>query len=304
MHTLLFIYNPTSGKGRVAEGLSQILDIFTKSGWLTTAYPTQGKRDAARIARELAPQYDRVVCAGGDGTLSETVAGLMELEHPPLLGYIPFGSTNDCAVNLNLPKVPTRAAVIAASTGVAQPSDIGKLNGAPFVYVAAFGAFTQVAYDTPQDLKNTFGHLAYVLEGIASLPTISPFHLKVEYDGQFLEDDFYFGMVSNALSIGGIRRPNSEQVVLDDGLFEVDLVKKPVSIADVADGFQSLIVQTPASAGARIHFQASRLVFTCEKPIPWTIDGEYGGSREVNEVVNCQGALNIIRGGQRPAEES
>lgn len=296
MQTLLFIYNPASGKGRVAEGLSQILDIFTKEGWLTTAYPTQGKRDAARVARELAPHFDRVICAGGDGTLSETVAGLMELEHPPLLGYIPFGSTNDCAANLDLPRIPTQAAAIAAGAGIPRPSDIGKLNGSPFVYVAAFGAFTQVAYDTPQDLKNTFGHLAYIMEGIASLPAITPFHIKVEYDGQEIEDDFFFGMVSNASSIGGIRRPNSGEVVLDDGLFEVDLVKKPVSIADVADGFQSLIVQTPARSGARIHFQASHLVFTCEEPIPWTIDGEYGGSREVNEVVNCQGALNIIRG--------
>ena len=144
MQKLLFIYNPTSGKGRVVEGLPSILDVFTKSGWLTTAYPTQCKGDAVRAVRELAPQYDRVVCAGGDGTLSETVAGLMELAEPPLLGYIPFGSTNDCAVNLDLPKVPTQAASIAAGAGIPRSSDIGKLNGHPFVYVAAFGAFTQV----------------------------------------------------------------------------------------------------------------------------------------------------------------
>ena len=114
MKELLFIYNPTSGKGRVAEGLSAVLDVFTKAGWLTTVYPTQSKGDAARIARELGGKFERVVCAGGDGTLSETVTGLMALEHPPLLGYIPFGSTNDCATTLNLPKVPTQAALIAA----------------------------------------------------------------------------------------------------------------------------------------------------------------------------------------------
>ena len=188
------------------------------------------------------------------------------------------------------------AAAIAAGQGVPRPSDIGKLNGRPFVYVAAFGAFTKVAYETPQDLKNTFGHLAYVMAGIASLPSIPPYHIKVEYDGNVLEDDFYFGMVSNAYSIGGIRLPTSEHVVLDDGLFEVDLVKKPVSIADVANGFQALLDQNQPSAGSRVHFKASHLTFTCEKPIPWTIDGEFGGKESVNEIVNCQRALTIIRG--------
>ena len=296
MRNLLFLYNPTSGKGRVAEGLASILDVFTKAGWLVTVYPTQEKGDAIRAIRELAPRFDRIVCAGGDGTLSETVTGLMELETPPLLGYVPFGSTNDCAVNLNLPKIPKQAAAIAAGKGIPRPSDIGKLNGRPFVYVAAFGAFTQVAYDTPQDMKKAFGHLAYVVEGIASLPTITPFHLKVEYDGKVLEDDFYFGMVSNAFSIGGIRLPKNEHVVLDDGLFEVDLIKKPVSLADVANGFQTLLDPAPLSAGSRIHFQASRLTVTCDCPLPWTIDGEYGGSQMVNEVVNCRNALTIIRG--------
>ena len=296
MKRLLFIYNPTAGKGAVAQGLSPVLNVFTKEGWLVTTYPTQGKGDATRAARELSPQFDRVVCAGGDGTLSETVTGLMDLEHPPLLGYIPFGSTNDCATTLDLPRVPIQAAAIAAGKGVPRASDIGKLNGKPFVYVAAFGAFTQVAYETPQDMKNTFGHLAYVVEGIASLPTITPYHLKVEYDGNVLEDDFFFGMVSNAYSIGGIRIPKNEHVVLDDGLFEVDLIKKPVSVADLANGFQTLLGPNPSSAGARVHFQASHLVFTCDKPIPWTIDGEYGGDDPVNEVVNCPNALVILRG--------
>lgn len=296
MKKLLFIYNPTSGKGRAADCLGEILNVFTQSGWLTTAYPTQCREDALRAARELGPGFDRVVCAGGDGTLSETVTGLMALEHPPLLGYIPFGSTNDCAVNLGLPKVPAQAALVAARDGVPRESDIGKLNGRPFVYVAAFGAFTQVAYETSQELKNTFGHLAYVMEGISSLPTITPFHMKVEYDGNVLEDDFYFGMVCNSFSIGGVKLPAKEQVSLDDGLFEVDLIKKPVSLADLSDGFQDLMRRNPSGAGARVHFKAARLTFTCDRPLPWTIDGEFGGESAVNEVVNCRKALTIICG--------
>lgn len=296
MKNLLFLYNPTAGKGQIADSLSPILDILTKTGWLVTAYPTQSKGDAARVARELGPRYDRVVCAGGDGTLSETVSGLMEVEQPPILGYIPFGSTNDCAVNLDLPKVPAQAALIAGSTGVPRPSDIGRLNGQPFVYVAAFGAFTQVSYETPQEMKNLFGHLAYIMEGIVSLPSISPYHLRIEYDDQVLEDDFFFGMIRNAYSIGGMRLPKPEYVELDDGLFEVDLIKKPVSLTDITDGFQSLLTPSSLSGGTWIHFRTSRLTVTCDREIPWTVDGEYGGSHTLCEVVNHPRALTLIRG--------
>ena len=296
MNRLLFIYNPTSGTGQVKPALAPVLDVFAKAGWLTTAYPTQCKGDAARTARELAPQFDRVICAGGGGTLSEVAAGLMELESPPPLGYIPFGSTNDCATTMKLPRKPREAALIAAGTGVPTPIDIGLLNDTPFVYVAAFGAFTKVAYDTPQDLKNTFGHLAYIFAGIASLPTIAPYHMAVEYDGQVLEDDFYFGMVSNSQSIGGIKPPKVEQVVLDDGLFEVTLVKKPLSLADLTDGLQALVNLSPADrSGVLVQFQARSLTFTSNQPIPWTVDGEFGGSQLVNRVENQQKGLVIIK---------
>ena len=297
MNQLLFIYNPTSGTGQVKGALAPVLDVFTKAGWLTTSYPTQCKGDAVRVVRELGPRFDRVICAGGDGTLSEAVAGLTGLSDPPPLGYIPFGSTNDCATTLHLPRKPREAALVAAGTGVPVPIDTGRLNGRPFIYVAAFGAFTKVAYDTPQELKNTFGHLAYIFAGIASLPTIAPYHLKIDFDGQELEDDFYFGMVSNSQSIGGIRPPKAERVVLDDGLFEVTLVKKPLSITDLTDGLQALINLSSADrSGALVQFQARQLTFSCEQSVPWTIDGEFGGSQCINQVVNRQRALNIIRG--------
>ena len=297
MNRLLFIYNPASGTGQVKTALAPVLDVFTKAGWITTSYPTQCKGDAVRVVRELGPRFDRVICAGGDGTLSEAVAGLTGLSDPPPLGYIPFGSTNDCATTLHLPRKPREAALVAAGTGVPVPIDTGRLNGRPFIYVAAFGAFTKVAYDTPQELKNTFGHLAYIFAGIASLPTIAPYHMRVEFDGQSLEDDFFFGMVSNSQSIGGLKPPKAERVVLDDGLFEVTLVKKPLKLADLTDGLQALVSLSPAErSGALVQLQARQLTFICEQPVPWTVDGEFGGSQTVNRVENCQKALNIIRG--------
>lgn len=293
---LLFLYDPTAGKGLAPKELASVLDLFTKAGWLVTTYPTQNKGDAARAARELSPLFSRVVCAGEDGTLSETVSSLIDMETTPVLGYIPFGSISDCAANLDLPRVPGQAATIAAGEGVLRAIDIGRLNGRSFVYVAAFGAFTQVAYSTPQDLKNAFGYMAYILGGITSLPAITPYHLKVEYDGNVIEDDFFFGMVSNTRSIGGVRMPQNNHVVLDDGLFEVNLIKRPVSLADVTDGLQTLLEQNSPSAGVRVHFQASHLIFTGDIPIPWTIDGEFGGSQKVNTAENCRQALSIICG--------
>lgn len=295
MKKLLFIYNPHAGKGQIRAKLADVLDTFTKAGWLVTVRPTQGKSDATYTAAWLGGEYDRLVCCGGDGTLHEVVTGLMEIERRPEVGYIPAGTTNDFSRNLKLPKGYDALAVTAAE-GIPRPVDIGRFNDRYFVYVAAFGAFTKVAYGTPQDLKKTFGHLAYVMEGIASLPTISPIHLKVEYDQGVIEDDFFFGMVSNALSIGGMRPPNSSNVVLDDGLFEVYLVKKPVTLADVANGFQAFLSMKPGDPGSLIQFQTSRLVITGQEPLHWTIDGEYGGGQTVNVVENCNKALTILRG--------
>ena len=297
MKELLFLYNPTSGKGKVKGDLSAILDTFTKAGYLVTVRPTQAKGDATRIAMELGGHFDRVVCSGGDGTLSETAAGLVQLEHPPVLGYVPFGSTNDCATTLRLPKKVLEAAALAAGDQPPKPWDVGKLNGRPFIYVAAFGAFTEVAYDTPQDLKNTFGHLAYVMAGIASIPSITPYHMRLDvYDKQILEDDFYYGMVCNTISVGGMKALPTDKVVLDDGNFEVVLVRKPSSIAEVRASLQALIRQTPLDNGALLSFHASRITFTCDRPVPWTLDGEYGGSHEVNQVENCRQALRIMQG--------
>lgn len=297
MKRMLFLYNPTAGKGASAAHLSDVVDTFTKAGWLTTVYPTQEKRDAVCVVRELGSYFDRVVCCGGDGTLSETAAGLLKLSHPPLLGYIPSGSTNDCATTLRIPKIYKKAAELAAGEDEPLRWDIGTLNGQPFVYVAAFGAFTEVAYDTPQDLKNAFGHLAYIAAGIASIPSITPYHLKVEFDGQVLEDEFFYGMVCNTYSVAGVRNLPTDHIELDDGLFEVILVRKPMSIGEIGAGLQTLFRPGAMEEGsALLSFHASCLKFTSEKPIPWTLDGEYGGSHTVCEVENHRQALAILSG--------
>ena len=298
MKTMLFIYNQTAGKGQLKQQLASAINRITQAGWLVTAYPTQGKGDAARMARELGGRYDRVVCAGGDGTLSETVSGLMELPVPPVLGYVPAGSTNDCAHNLRLPSGVVKAAMVAAVEGEPRAIDVGRINGKPFIYVAAFGAFTEVAYDTPQELKNTFGHLAYIMAGIGQLTNLTPYHLKVEYGDTVIEDDFLYGMVCNTYSVAGLKGPvlPSDRVVLDDGLFEVVLVRKNIKLADLTRVLQSLVLNVPVNTAAVVTFEASRVDITCDRVIPWTVDGEYGGTYAVSRLENCKRAITVVHG--------
>ena len=296
MKRLLFIYNPQAGKGLIKAHLANVVDTFTKAGYLVTVWPTQGKADAARVAARQGWWYDRVVCCGGDGTLSETVSGLLTLDAPPVLGYIPTGTTNDFAKNLGLPRGVEKAAVTAME-GTPRPCDMGRFNDRTFVYVAAFGVFTDVSYDTPQQFKSAFGHLAYVLEGATKLGDLGRgYHLTVEHDGGTLEGDFIYGMVTNTNSVGGFKVFPSDQVSLDDGVFEVVLVRQPKNVADLQDALVSLVRQSHEESRQVEAFHTSRLKVAAAEPLPWTLDGEYGGDPEVARIENLHKAITLVWG--------
>lgn len=293
---MLFLYNPTAGKGRVTADLAAVLDVFTKAGYLTTVYPTQGKADATRIAAELGGQFDRVVCSGGDGTLSETVSGLMQLDHPPGAGLHP----------LRLHQRLRHHPAPAPGPGESRPDRLRDRRSPPLGYRQAqrpplrlCGRFRRLHRGILRHPPGSEKHLrpsGLCDGGIASLPSITPYHLRIECDDQVLEDDFFYGMVCNTISVGGMKALPTDRVVLDDGLFEVILVRKPTSITDLTDSLQALIRQEPPQSGAVLSFHASHLKFTAEKPIPWTLDGEYGGSHEINVVENCRQALTVMQG--------
>lgn len=292
---LLLIFNPTAGKGAIRGHLIGVIDALTKGGYLVTAYPTQGKADARQITLELGEQYDRIVCCGGDGTLSETISGLLELEQPPALGYLPAGTTNDFSRNLHLPKSLEEAAQTAA-TGSVRPCDVGMFNGRSFIYVAAFGAFTSVSYDTPQEIKNAFGHLAYVLGGISQLGAIKSYPLSIEHDGGHLEGEFIYGMASNTVSVGGFKGLPIGQVCLDDGLLEVLLVRKPHSLPELNSIIQALLLQQLPANGMVISLHTAHLRLESQSPLPWTLDGEYGGDHEIAEIENRPQAIRLVWG--------
>ena len=296
MKRLLFIYNPQAGRGIIKNHLAAVADLFTKAGYLVTVWPTQGKEDAAHVAAQQGWWYDRVVCCGGDGTLSETVSGLLTLDQPPVLGYIPAGTTNDFSKNLGLPRGVENAAATAAA-GVPRPCDMGRFNERTFVYVAAFGIFTDVSYGTPQHFKSAFGHLAYVLEGATKLGDLGrSHHLKAVYDGGELEGDFLYGMVTNTSSVGGFKIFPPSQISLHDGVFEVVRIRQPRSLADFQETLLALARQSTGASGRVEAFHTSRLTITAQDPIPWTLDGEYGGAPETAKIENLHKALTLVWG--------
>ncbi len=297
MKKMLFIFNPQAGKGQLRPKLSAVLDVFTKAGWLVTVHPTQFKGDATNLTAELGGEFDRIVCCGGDGTLHETVTGLMTLPERPEIGYIPAGTTNDFSRNLRLPRGYEKLAAVAAA-GCPRAVDIGRFNDRFFVYVAAFGAFTDVAYDTPQQFKNMFGHLAYLMEGIARLGNLKGYEVSVEHDGGVVEGEYIFGMASNTVSVGGLIGLPADTVALDDGLLEVVLVRMPKSPAEFQAAIGALMKQTTDEAAGVIGFHTSRLRVTCAEEVPWTLDGEYGGSPRTADIENCRHAVTIVYGNE------
>ena len=265
-NTLLFIVNPRAGRTRSTAPLFDAVAHFCASGYLVDLRLTQAREDATRLARELGGKFDAVVCCGGDGTLNETVTGLMDLPSPPPLGYIPAGSTNDFAASLHLPDQPLEAArVITASGG--RPLDVGSFNGRPFIYVASFGAFTRASYSAPQNVKNDLGHLAYILEGVKDLSTLRPYRASVATEEECFDGEFLFGAVTNATSVGGLVKLKEDQVCLDDGLFELLLIPNPKSIADLQGLARSLLLHT--------------LTVQTPEDLPWALDGEFdpGGAQ-------------------------
>lgn len=295
MKKLLFIFNPNAGKGLVRPKLADMLDIFVKAGYEVTVYPTQKYRDGFyKVANtaELAELYDLVVCSGGDGTLDEVVTAMMQKEHPIPIGYIPTGTTNDFAKSLHIPKDMLKAADTAVN-GEVFACDVGSFNEDIFVYIAAFGIFTDVSYQTRQEMKNVLGHLAYVLEGMRRLYNVPSYHIKVTHDDEVIEENFIFGMVTNSRSVGGFRNMTGKNVVFDDGEFEVTLIKTPKSPLALQEIIASLLIEQ-IDTKHMYTFKASHLTFEAIEEIPWTLDGEFGGEHDHVSIHNRKKELKIM----------
>ena len=292
MKKLLLIVNPIAGRTQSRAPLFDAVSAFSKAGYLVHVHNTTGRGDAGATAAAEGGSYDTVVCCGGDGTLNETVSGLLQLDAPPPLGYLPRGSTNDFAASLRIPTDPVRAAENIVNH---QPQmlDVGFWNDRPFVYVASFGAFTRSSYSAPQATKNALGHLAYILEGVKDINSLRPYRVKLTADGEVLDGEYLFGAICNSTSIGGLMKLDPARVVLDDGRFEMLLIPKPKTPADLQNLLFALINQQYDAQGLVFRHVSSVIVEPAEE-LPWSLDGEYGPSAKRVEIVNHHNALQIL----------
>ena len=290
---LLLVMNPCAGIKKANRYLPDLLRLFSDYGYVSTAYMTGKRGDGTEFARTHAAEADLIVCIGGDGTLNEVIEGLLKSGADCPLGYIPAGSTNDFAASLKISSNVMQAARDIME-GRPRTIDLGSFNGRCFSYVASFGAFTEAAYSTPQEVKNMLGHLAYIFEGMKDLANIRPIHMRLETDsGNAFEDDYIFGAISNSTSIAGFLTMDPTRVLIDDGLFEITLIKMPTAPMDLSRILYSL--QTQQYDDKLIHAcTAARAVIHSPAAVPWTLDGEYARGETDIIVENLHNALRLV----------
>lgn len=295
MKKMLFFVNPTAGHAEIRSHLMEILQIFTEGGYAVTVHPTAAPKDLTKRIVEQAEEFDLIVCTGGDGTLNEAVSGLMLLpaEKRPPLGYIPSGTTNDMAFTLGLSRDFLTAAGDIVN-GEPFEIDVGAFcEDRSFAYVAAFGLFTDVSYDTPQQDKRVLGRLAYLFSGMRALGEVHPIHVRVTSEGMTQELDVLDGLVCSSTSVAGFHAIKDLEPSINDGEYEIVLVRDIKSLADF-NAAAGCILRGELPEPYFLTFQADRVSFAFDEPVAWTLDGEYGGTETRVEIRNLQRAVRII----------
>ena len=291
----LVVINPISGKRTTKTQLFNITELFSTSGLETTVYTTRCKGDATDIVRRRGANYDVIVCRGGDGTFNEVINGIMLLEKRPLVGYIPAGSTNDLASTLCIPRDNAEAIDIILNS---QPlwNDMGCFNGSVYwCYTASFGAFTEVSYDTSQKLKNQLGRMAYFAAAPAALKNIRPMRVQIKTEeGYEAEEDTIFCGVSNSTSIAGLIKLSRREVGLNDGMFELMMVRYPKNAAELSSRIMAILAKDFSRDDVKM-VRTRRAEFTFEDGVPWTVDGEYAGIHESVVIENIHNAVQVFR---------
>lgn len=274
MKKLLLLINPSAGRMTGKHVVFDLVDRADFAGYCVEVKPTRDAENIKKYLVKYGEDFDLIICCGGDGTLNATISGLMRLKKKPNLGYIPAGSTNDFAKTLNLSKDPV-VAIYNILKGKKYKIDVGSFNDSYFTYIAAFGAFTEISYQTPQNLKNAIGHAAYILNGIKALPDIRPQRVKIICDAGTFEDDYLYGSISNSTSVAGLVKLDEKKVDLSDGKFELMLIKNPHDILQLGQIIDDLLSQKYASPFVKFVSIKEAIIETPDG-VAWTLDGEDG----------------------------
>lgn len=296
MKKVYFIANLQAGKAELSGYLAEVLNLMTSAGYEVTVHPTQAPLDAMYMAARAADsgEYDAIWCSGGDGTLNETMTGLMRANHRIPLGYIPCGSVNDYARSIGIPRDLLKATELILD-GTPRYVDTGTINDRCFNYIAAFGAFTDVTYDTKQNVKNVIGPLAYVMNAATKIRDLRTFRMCVKCDGQEFEDDFIYGMITNSRSVGGVLDISDFQ--FDDGAFEITLLKQPEGLLDLHDTLKFLRdIHEIGEQEKVIALRASEIDIQLKEDanVPWTVDGEYMKNTPYVHITNHRRAIPLL----------
>jgi YegS/Rv2252/BmrU family lipid kinase len=293
---VLLLMNSISGKASGRREFFPIVSDLAKDGCEVTVYPIIPGTEltSENIIHERGRDFDVIACCGGDGTLNHVINAIMAEGLRTPIGYLPTGSTNDFSKNLH-GSLETADLCRGIAYGVPYSYDIGSLNGRYFNYVAGFGAFTKISYDTDQDAKNIFGYGAYIMNAIGSLSKNMAYHVHatVEYDGGNEEGNYIFCGVTNSLQIAGVKSPVLGRPELNDGLFEVLLITAPRDLREINGIIQAITNGDPKNKYIRtIH--TSHVIFRTEHPVDWTIDGEFGGEFETSEICVHKQAVSVM----------
>ena len=290
---LMMIINPAAGRGGYKKNLPEALKMLSDAGYAVSVFFTEHRGHATELAAEYGAGFEKLLVLGGDGTLAEAIAGLMSMEVRPQVGYIPIGTANDIARTVGLTKNDIQEGVRRFLRGEPKAFDTGRRDGGYFNYVAAFGAFTEVSYGTPQEFKKQLGEAAYLIGAAKSLSKLKSRHVRVEHDGGELEGEFLYGGVSNAYSVGGVVDLPRDEIDLGDGLHELIMVKKLPSAAALASLAAKVLSHDYSSEYiVLLHTKRARFIF--DEPETWSFDGEDGGAHSDISFENCPRAIQLI----------
>ncbi len=290
---MLLIINPVAGKEQGKKYAFGLASFFTREGYLVTIRPTQIDSNVnIEFVEKNVSDFDVIVCCGGDGTLNETIAGLIKSKSDVPLGYIPLGTTNDFAKTLGISSSPLEAA-LAISKEKIKKIDCGYFNGKTFVYVAATGAFTEASYGTTSTEKRYLGSLAYVINGVESLAKLKPFHLKAKANNEIIEGDYLYASVSNTTSLGGIFKLDPQKVQIDDGFFEFVLIKAPNNLSEKGKLLTGLLTESLNSEYVDLIY-TPEIKIKLDTNMPWSLDGENGGEHKEIIIKNVSKKINML----------
>lgn len=274
MKKCVVIYNPHSGKKNKKDFMDQFVQILSSNGYESRVVLSKYRGYIVDIVSNLEEDISLVISLGGDGTFNESMRGNFKRKKRLVLAHIPVGTTNDVGKMFGYGKNIIKNLELLMN-GVVKNIDICTINGEPFVYVAGFGKFMNIPYETSSKSKKKLGYFAYLLNGARDLVRFTKLH-DISY---IIDDEKYKGLysfmfVANATRIAGINNVFHD-VKLDDNQFEVVFC----NISKRKDILRTLyyLRKTDITHVPGFYFHKTdnlKIRVSDERKVSWCIDGE------------------------------